>query len=131
MFVIADSMSAIWNMGCASGAVKHKVDVPVTAIFDSRGMMCIGMHEIGAGECGHSAGVINVRKRVTAHRSTSIILGYCSVSFGRVARLSVRLAHTPTPKRPFTHRIGGCICACSHSSSKVCFIFLLHLLFIH
>ncbi len=89
------------------------------------------MHEIGAGECGQSAGVINVRMWVTAHRSTSIILGYCSVSFGRVAHLSVRRAHTSTPKRPFTHRIGGCICARSRSSSKVCFIFLLHLLFIH
>lgn len=131
MFVIADGMGAIWNMGCASGAVKQKVDVPVTAIFDSRGMMCIGMHEIGAGECGQSAGVINVRMRVTAHRSTSIILGYCSVSFGRVAHLSVCLAHTPTPKLPFTHRIGACICALSHSSSKVCFIFLLYFLFIH
>lgn len=87
-------MTATWNMGCASGAVKQEVDVPVTAISDSRGMMCIGIHEIGAGECGHSAGVINVRMRVTAHRSTSIILGYCCVSFGRVAHLSVRLANT-------------------------------------
>lgn len=131
MFVIADGMSAIWNMVCASGAVKQEVDVPVTAIFDRRGMMCIGMHEIGAGECGHSAGVINVRMRVTAHRSTSIILGYCSVSFGRVAHLSVRLAHTTLSQTSFYTSNGGCICARSHSSSKVCFIFLLHLLFIH
>lgn len=97
-------MTATWNMGCASGAVKQEVDVPVTAISDSRGMMCIGIHEIGAGECGHSAGVINVRMRVTAHRSTSIILGYCCVSFGRVAHLSVRLANTH-PSQPHFHTL--------------------------
>lgn len=93
-------------MGCASGAVKQEVDVPITAIFDSSSMMCFGMHEIGAGECGHSAGVINVRMRVTAHRSTSIILGYCSVSFGRVAHLSVRLAPPPTLPNVLTHCMG-------------------------
>lgn len=107
MFVIADGLSAIWNMACASGAVKQEVDVPVTGFFDRRAMTCIGMHEFGAGECGHSAGVINVRMRVTAHRSTSIILGYCCVSFGRVAHLSVRLAHTYPSHKYFHTSYGG------------------------
>lgn len=86
---------------------------PLQPFLTARGMMCIGMHEIGPGECGHSAGVINVRMRVTAHRSTSIILGYCSVSFGRVAHLSVRLAHTHPPNRAITLRTGMYLCLCS------------------
>lgn len=37
MFVIADGLTAEWNMGCASGAIEQEVDVPVTAFFDSKG----------------------------------------------------------------------------------------------